>query len=524
MDFLDETQYRQEVLGLSAESEEAQAQQLAVEAQQLGLNISEVEATAPLAASIATGNVDLASPVLSSGSSDRNSAGGSVTPSHEPTSPSAPTLDPIVAGMSQVTLASRRLQPGSTRSLASMSTRPTSFCSSEGRVALAGYGYNNDMMDAKSKRHSMLSVASADKKEKRRSSFRSAIGRIHFRKKRPSSTLLPSDATVLRTGQEPDRVYLESPLERQVPEDAIAEDGGVPLPRLQIPLYSKESLQRSLDDPELSKMSERHRLERDRHLAFQDAALGILRRRHETAVTERQSDNQQQQEHKREKNIDDIIRLEERQLAVEIEQQREFDRAKINSSTRIKHMEGYFRNASPPPSPAGGSTRAERSSESFSESDSTAPARVFTRQHMEQLEQQYHSHESMDKLHDARIKVLRDRQELKLQEAMVRTEKELDDMCNRHVQEIATLKTEHQQEELSLTQGLEEKQKKLRQRWYLEEAVIRRRLELRYGSLYGPLPPLSFSPPGTPSVTVSTPLNSSSTPDTIHPDQEAVPF
>lgn len=303
MDFLDETQYRQEVLGLSAESEEAQAQQLAVEAQQLGLNISEVEATAPLAASIA-GNVDLASPVLSSGSSDRNSAGGSVTPSHEPTSPSAPTLDPIVAGMSQVTLASRRLQPGSTRSLASMSTRPTSFCSSEGRVALAGYGYNNDMLDAKSKRHSMLSVASADKKEKRRSSFRSAIGRIHFRKKRPSSTLLPSDATVSRTGQEPDRVYWESPLERQVPEDAIAEDGGGPLPRLQIPLYSKESLQRSLDDPELSKMSERHRLERDRHVAFQDAALGILRRRHETAVTERQSDNQQQQEQKREKVCD----------------------------------------------------------------------------------------------------------------------------------------------------------------------------------------------------------------------------
>ena len=186
-------------------------------------------------------------------------------------------------------------------------------------------------------------------------------------------------------------------------------------------------------------------------------------------------------------------------------------------------MEGYFRNASPPPSPAGGSSRAERSSESFSESDSTAPARVFTRQHMEQLEQQYHSHESMDKLHDARIKVLRDRQELKLQEAIARTEQELDDLCNRHTQEIATLKIEHRQEEISLTAGLQSKEKTLCKRWHLEEAVLRRRLELRDGQLYGPLPPLPFSPSGIP-TSDSPPPDLSNTPDTIHPDHESVPF
>ncbi|CAG7918210.1 unnamed protein product [Penicillium olsonii] len=493
---LDEAQYRHEVLGLSAESEEAQAQQLAEEAQQLGLTIP--RATAP----VAVMDMDLTSPVLSSGSSDRNSMGGSVTPSHEPASPSIPPLDPIVSGLSQVTLASRRLQPGSTRSLAS--TRPTSFCSSEGRVALAGYGYNNDMLDATSKRHSMLSVASADKKEKRRSSFRSAIGRIHFRRKRPSSTLLPeAPGTVPRSGYEPDHVFSDP--EPRVPEDAPTEQGAAPLPRLEIPLYSQESLQRSLDDPELAKMSERHRLERDRHVGFQEAALNILRRRHETAVLERQSDNRRQEEEKREKNIDDIVRLEERQLAVEIEQQRVLSQCEPTTVSR--------RRLKP----------SQRSSESFSESDSTAPARVFTRQHMEQLEQQYHSHESMDKLHDARIKVLRDRQELKLQEAIARTEQELDDLCNRHTKEIATLKIEHRQEEISLTAGLQSKEKTLCKRWHLEEAVLRRRLELRDGQLYGPLPPLPFSPSGIP-TSDSPPPDLSNTPDTIHPDHESVPF
>jgi hypothetical protein len=303
----DEAQYRQDVLQLpSPESEEAQAQQLANEAQQLGLKVSEIEASAPLAASFASGMVDLSSPVLSSGSStDRNSVCGSITPSHEPVSPSSSALDQVISSLSDVTIASDRFKPGSTRSLATLSTRPTSFCSSEGRTARAGYGYNNDFFEAKSNRHSMLSVASADKKERRRSSLKSAIGRIHFRKKRTSSTLLPPEAriSVSRGDTGVDHIFLEpepepiNPGHETVPQQSTE----TPLPRLEVPLYSKESLQRSLEDPELSEMSERHRMEKNRHLAFQDAAFANLRRRHQTAVSERQADNQRQEDEKREK-------------------------------------------------------------------------------------------------------------------------------------------------------------------------------------------------------------------------------
>jgi hypothetical protein len=127
----------------------------------------------------------------------------------------------------------------------------------------------------------------------------------------------------------------------------------------------------------------------------------------------------------------------------------------------------------------------------------------------------------MDQLHDARIKVLRDRQELKLQEAMVRTEKELDDMCKRHTREIAALQTEHQQEETSLTQALDAKSITMRGRWYLEEAVLRRQLEVRHGESYGPLPPVSFNATSdtTTSIPETLPLESSRTSDTIHPQQ-----
>ncbi|CAG8898832.1 unnamed protein product [Penicillium egyptiacum] len=531
----DEAQYRTDVLHHpSPESEAAQAQHLAEEAQQLGLKVPEIEASALLAASIASGTVDLSSPVLSSGSStDRNSVCGSVTPSHEPSSPVPSVLDQIVSSLSDVTLSSDHIKAGSTRSLASLSTRPTSFGSSEGRTGLIGHGYN-DAFEAKSHRHSILSVASADKKEKRRSSLKSAIGRIQFRKKRTSSAIvLPSEGhlTVSTSDKGDEHVFFgptpgpDNTAHEDVPANA---SNGVSLPRLEIPRFSKEELQRSLDDPELSEMHERHQMERNRHLAFHDAALSTLRRRHQTAISEHQSDNQRQEDEKRENNTQAIAQIEERQLAVEIEQQREFDRAKMNSRTRIKHMEGYLRNASPPPSPAGTPTRAERSersSASFSESDSTPPARVFTRLHMEQLEQQYHSHKNMDQLHDARIKVLRDRQELKLQEATARMGKELDEMCDRHLQDIAALQTEHQQEEASLMQALETKKTTLRHRWYLEEAVLRRHLEVRHGRSYGPLPLVAFTTSNTPvGVTEHSPLETSSTPDTIHPSQDCVPL
>ncbi|KAJ5766791.1 uncharacterized protein N7511_004407 [Penicillium nucicola] len=540
----DEAQYRQDVLHLSSlEAEQARAQQLADQARQLGVKIPEMEATAPLSASIASGLLELSSPVLSSGSStDRISVyDGSATPSHDSGSPSTSALDQVVSSLSEITIASDHFKPGSTRSLASLSTRPTSLCSSEGRMGLAGHRYL-DSAEGKSHRHSMLSVASADKKERRRSSIKSAIGRIHFRKKRTSPPLVmsPDSRIAVPTNDKGvERVYTEPTLDSNTPDDGDIPPAiprppkrttEAPLPKLRIPLFNKEALQRSADDPELSELHKKHEIEKNRHLAFQETALNSLRRRHQDAVSEKRSENERTEEEKREKNIDDIVRLEERQLAVEIEQQREFDRAKMNSATRIKHMEGYFRNASPPPSPSITATTTGRSSGSFSDSASTPPARQFTRQHMEQLEQQYHDHESMDQLHDARIKVLRDRQEVKLQETTARLEKDLNTMCKQHKQNITTLQQAQQTEEASLNRIMDSKKTSLCDRWQLEEAILRRTLELRNGQLYGPLPRISFTnatsdidTPVTTTVPGSSPLGASSTPDTIGPQDGVAP-
>lgn len=393
----------------------------------------------------------------------------------------------------------------------SLSTRPTSYCSSESRTVVGGLG--SDGLSVHLNRNSVLSVASAEKKEKRRSSLKEALGLFNFRRKRPYSALILPPGEQISVAQNDDgveRVRIEKTPE--LPTCHVEPPSEVrtaePQPQLEVPIFDKEALQRSLDDPELVEMLAQHRVERNRHLLFQDAALNILRHRHQTVISERRSDNERQEDEKRDKvryqvspgveyeltgfqNITDISDIEERQLAREMEQQREFDRAKMNSRTRIKYMEGYFQSTSPPPSPAMGST-AHEVPESLSDPEKTPPQRRITQQQKEQLEQQYHVHESMDALHESRIKVLRDRQEKKLQEAMARLERELDDLCAQNVKGIAALQTEHRSEETSTIKALDAKKTELRQRWDLEESILRRHLEDRNGQPYGPLPPVSF--------------------------------
>lgn len=167
-----------------------------------------------------------------------------------------------------------------------------------------------------------------------------------------------------------------------------------------------------------------------------------------------------------------------------MDQLKEFEREKMNSRIRIKHMEGYFNNSSPPPSPQG---------ESKSKPNVVHPVRKVTRQQKEQLAQEYHDRDSMDRLHEAKIKVLRDRQEMQFQEAVARMEKELEKLIDENAQDIAELVRKNQQEERSVLQAFDAKKAKLKRRWNLEEAILRRKLELQNGLPYGPLPSLSFT-------------------------------
>lgn len=290
---IDENQYRTEVLCLPpGESEASLEQRLAEEARGLGLKVPEIEATASLAASIASGMVDLssASSILSSGpSTDRNSVyeGASLFRDGHP-------LDHVTSSLSEFHLPSDSVKPGSIRSLPSLPTRKTSYSSAE-----VGPVHDGKRAGSGS---AAPSGSPSSMKDKSRSSLKSAVNRIHFRKRRaPSTVVLPpsSQVTVTKGDGVRDKVYVESK-----PEETSQKSEQNPqneLTKLEIPFYDNDALQRSANHPELSRMLESHKQERNRHLAFQAAALNRLRREQQASIPEKLAENKRLEDEKREK-------------------------------------------------------------------------------------------------------------------------------------------------------------------------------------------------------------------------------
>lgn len=141
-------------------------------------------------------------------------------------------------------------------------------------------------------------------------------------------------------------------------------------------------------------------------------------------------------------------------------------------------MEGYFKTPS--------------LSAAASKRNSQPTSRQFTQKEKDALQQKYKERDSIDTLHAARIKVLRDRQERKYQEAVRRMERHSEETAQanrKHLQDL----DEHCEDERAAAQSwLHQKKKKLKLKWTLEENILRKRLELQTGESYATLPPILF--------------------------------
>jgi hypothetical protein len=146
-------------------------------------------------------------------------------------------------------------------------------------------------------------------------------------------------------------------------------------------------------------------------------------------------------------------------------------------------MEAYCATSSPPTTP--------RSDESRS-TEALPPARKITKQQKDRLSQGYYERESMENLHESRIKVLRDRQERQYQNALQRMERELDELVKSNEQNRQTLENQCESQHQEAIRALEAKRRQLRWIWSIEEGIERKKLELKTGDEYGPLPEISF--------------------------------
>ncbi|OKL63283.1 hypothetical protein UA08_01867 [Talaromyces atroroseus] len=511
----EESRYRTEVLLLQEdETEENLEERLVAEASQLGLKIPDIHIAASLAATINAGFLDVS---VSSAGSTRTRP--SLTHPHtfaDLVRSSVVSFDQLPGSLSETTLSDRG-HSGSIPSIDSFSTRPTSISSCDIRIIPPSAQHERQSQ------HQIPSPSSTSSgtrlTERKRSSFINALGRPFRKRRTPSAVNLPPNAHIslkkheaaAGRGAATSTVLVETKPLRSTEADhpeGEAQGQGVTL-QVEVPVFDEAALQRSMDDAQLKSLFERHREERSRFVRLQNELLDSLKEAHLVVIAERKRQNAIAEKEKQEQNNGYISRMEERQLSVEIDQMKEFQKTKRNSQTRIKYMEGYVSTSSPPQSPvlSGRESRPHsacfepiprRQSQASYSSDggSQQPQyRIVTRRQKEQLAQEYLDRDSMDRLHEARIKVLRERQEQRLQETTARLERELEMLVHKNAETIGELERDHQRAEQEMLRVFEAKKHRLRRRWNIEEAILRTKLEHQNGVPYGPLPIISFSVP-----------------------------
>lgn len=294
---LDEDRYRAEVLLLpSGQTEEDVEQKLIEEARELGLKVPDIELAASLAASIPSGVVDLSSPVLAARHSTERNSRISVC---DVVSSSAASVEQLATSLSETTISSDHVpRSDSVRSRTSLSTRPTSYSSTEGKPVQTN---ERDPRKSVERSYSTRSASSPTAKERKRASLISAIGKIPFRKRRTSSTVVLSPTaqiTVKKREGSVDKVYIEAKPEENSAVESSEQQETL---KVEVPVFDDAASRRSLDNPELREMHESHKLQRGRHIALENDVLRTLRNKHRAAVTEKQLDNERVENEKREK-------------------------------------------------------------------------------------------------------------------------------------------------------------------------------------------------------------------------------
>ncbi|MCJ1337749.1 hypothetical protein MMC09_003032 [Bachmanniomyces sp. S44760] len=180
---------------------------------------------------------------------------------------------------------------------------------------------------------------------------------------------------------------------------------------------------------------------------------------------------EEQESGMRERQAEDLVAVENRHLAAEVELVRTLNLERKACDTRLKHMEAYCNGHNP---------------------DTGMPARKVTEEDYKKLVQQYHLRSSMDNLHEARVNVLRERQAKQLERIAAKQELAIEAYYEGMKKELEQYGAQCDDEDADMRQEFMDRRKRLVYRWTLAEAIERRKLEIERGEIFGPLPEIQW--------------------------------
>lgn len=177
----------------------------------------------------------------------------------------------------------------------------------------------------------------------------------------------------------------------------------------------------------------------------------------------------------KERHIKTASHLEDRQVAAEMEFRNALDNQEKSIQIRLKYMEAYC------------------DAEGKTPDAMNLPPRTVTERDRRELGQQYNVRDGMERLHQAKINVLRDRQAKKMEELLERQKEELRRLEQKHEEEIEDLAARFAHEEDAVVHCLESRKTRLQRRWELMSEILRVQLEEDMGLKFA-----SHSPPEWP--------------------------
>lgn len=174
------------------------------------------------------------------------------------------------------------------------------------------------------------------------------------------------------------------------------------------------------------------------------------------ALTDKHAD---QEEKMRERHTKTANHLEDRQIAAEMELRSTLDASERSVRIRLKHMEAY----------CDGLGRTDGASK--------MPTRTVTERDLRELGQQYNLRDGMERLHQSKINVMRDRQAKRMEELLDRHEAEIMKLEEQKREDIEDLAARFAHEHDAINFVMKDRQAKLKRRWELGMEVLCKELE-----------------------------------------------
>jgi hypothetical protein len=235
---------------------------------------------------------------------------------------------------------------------------------------------------------------------------------------------------------------------------------------------------RTAESGEFRALAERQRAQMGEFRQFEHKMKWIMWTRHSQKRLALIDKYRDQMEKMKERHAKTEQHLEDRQIEAEIELRSALEQSERSIRIQLKYMEAYCH---------GGHERE------------------VTAKHLEQLDQQYHLRDGMERRHQSQINVLREKQAKRMEELVGRHEEETAALVERRSEEFEDLGLGFANEEEALLRVFGQRRERMVRRWGVEGEVLRVEMEgkegVRFGRMERPVWPELGEEEGLPAVT-----------------------